>query len=39
MSRNSESSNFIGLENSILKKITFEEKIAGNDLHKRCNFI
>lgn len=38
-SRNSESLNFIGLKNIILKTITIEEKIAGNYLTKRSNLI
>ena len=39
-SRNSESLNFTGLKNIILKTITIEEKIAGNYfLSKRCNLI
>ena len=38
-SRNSESLNFTGLKNIILKTITIEEKIAGNYLTKRSNLI
>ena len=38
-SKNSETLNFIGLKNNILKTKKFEESMAGSDFYKMCNFI